>query len=742
METLIFAIVMFASLLSLSVVVVKLKWLRRQEVLEPELVRLSGYIKTGVASFIRRMYLTSGKIIGGIFIFLLLLALSGWLNVLTPWAVLSGAFFASLSSYFGMTAAARANKIVAYLTKFGLKAAFKGALNGGAVMGFSVCGFGLLDLAIWYLIIMWTSPQMGMYEQIEVLTSTVITFSFGASYIAFMARVSGGIYTKSADEAADTVGKGEFNLNEDDYRNPAVIADNTGDIASDVYGMGTDLNESFVGGNAASMEAGYQAAATHVQVYGVPSAVSSFHSTEQIASNELGAGALQTNSTVFGLGMTAALLVMLPLAISALGILASLIGLYAIRVKDNSLKELLKSVRRGVYLSSLLVVIGSFFIVYYTFEDLGYFWSVVIGLVTGNAISFVSEYHTSASYKPVQRLAEKANGGHASVVIEGNALGMSSVLYTAIVLVAGMIASYFVAGHGDYNLGLYGISLSAVSMLSTLPLTLTIDAFGPIADNAQGLLEMARIDGDRAVIGNNLDATGNTTAATGKGYAIGSAAFAAFVLVNALRHVINSVMIRHGIDASEVTYSIFDIWTISGIIIGVSVPWLFSARLLRAVGDTAVVMMNEIRRQFATMGILEGKSLPDYQKCIDISVKAAQKESRFPAFMVIFIPLIIGILGGPNMLLAYLLGALASGFGQAVFMANAGGAWDNAKKLIESGWYGGKNSPAHKAAITGDMNGDPYKDTAGPSLNILIKLMVTVSILAAPITIPLHFLVF
>ncbi len=707
MEKLNLLITFITSLASLSMVVIMFSWIKRQAVKEPELLAISGNIRKGVMSFIKRQYTSAGKIIGVIFLLLLFLAYKGFISFYTPFAVITGAFFSALSAYLGLMSAVRANAITAHYTKYGLNPAFRAALKGGAVMGFSVCGFGLLDLSFWYFLITIFNPEMPTNELMGIITSTVITFSFGASFMAFMARVAGGIFTKSADLAADIVGKGELELPEDDPRNPATIADNVGDNASDVAGMGQDLNESYVGGNAAAMEAGFQS--------------------------------LGSYNLAFGIAISAALLVMVPLSISAIGVFASIIGLLSIRT--NNCEKLLKSVNRGIYLTSALIAIGSAFVIYFTFGSFDLWWPVIIGLLTGNGIAFVSGYYTSADYRPVKNLASKAIGGHANVVVDGISLGMKSVLATGIILVLGMLAAFYTAGHGDYATGIYGVSLAAVSMLATLPITLTVDAFGPISDNAQGLIEMAGIHGERARIGNSLDSLGNTTAATGKGYAIGSAAFAAIALINALWHTIGVSLGKYGVDLASINLSINDIWIVSGLILGAAVPWLFSAKLLKAVGDTAFIMIEEIKRQVKELGILEGKNPPDYQKCVDISTLAAQKKSIAPAMLVIFIPLLVAVFGGPAMILSFLLSALASGFCQAVYMANAGGAWDNAKKYIESGMFGGKNSPAHKAAITGDMVGDPFKDTAGPALNILVKLMVTVSILTAPLTMYLHYLI-
>lgn len=696
-----------AAITSLLMMISKKIWIKKQEVLDPEILKISKDIHKGVISFLKRQYTSSAWIIGVVFIILLFLAYNDFISFYTPFAVLTGAFFSALSAYLGMTTATKANAVTAYYTKFGLAKSFRAALNGGAVMGFSVCGFVLLDLALWYSIISIFSPNLPELELMELITSTVITFSFGASFMAFMARVAGGIFTKAADFAADVVGKGKYDLEEDDPRNPAVVADMVGDNASDIAGMGQDLNESFAGGNAAAMEAGFQ----------------SFTSF----------------SAVFGIGIAASVLVMVPLAISALGIFASIIGLAMIRTNDES--KLLSSIRRGIYSTSVLVAIGSAIIIYATTGSWSLILPIIIGLLTGNGISWICEYYTSTDYNPVKKLAERAQVGHASVVVGGISLGMMSVLSIGIVLALGMVSSFYFAGFGDYSLGIYGVSLAAVAMLSTLPITLTVDAFGPIADNAQGLIEMTNSGEDRRKIGNSLDALGNTTAATGKGYAIGSAALAAVALIGALIYTIQKSLIKFNLP-TEMNLEITNIWIIAGLLLGISTPWLFSSKLLTAVNEAATVMIREIEHQIEKLGILQGKNKPNYKKCIDISTKAAQHHSILPAILVIVFPILIAIIGGPTMIIAFLLGALFSGFCLAVFMSNAGGAWDNAKKHIEANNFGGKNSPAHKAAITGDMVGDPFKDTAGPSLNILIKLMITVSILTCPATMFLHFLIF
>ncbi len=705
-------IVLIASGLSIAAFIWANRWtnIQKTQLLgEDAMIKISDYIKEGTISFLKRQYSTAAKIMLFFFIVLIVLAYNGFVSWYTPFAVISGAFFSALSAYFGMIAATKANVICASHTISGIRKAFKAGIIGASVMGFAVCGFGLFDLGLWYALIYFTNQTLSEAEMMHIITATVITFSFGASFMAFMARVAGGIYTKSADCAADIVGKGELEMDEDDPRNPAVIADNVGDNASDVAGMGQDLNESYVGGNAAAMEAGFQSF-TSFSVY-------------------------------FGVAISVSLLVMVPLSISAIGIVASIIGLLSIRAKSSDLKDLLNAVRKGVYVSSLIIAIGSALVIYYSFGNFNYFYAVIIGLITGNLISFISEYFTSATFKPVRELAKKASGGHSSVIIEGIAIGKESALFTCLALVIGMLSAYYVSGHGNYDLGIYGVSLAAVAMLSTLPITLTIDAFGPIADNAQGLLEMSGVKGERLKIANSLDSLGNTTAATGKGYAIGSAAFAAIALINALWNTISASMLKINLSADIINLKITNIWVLAGLMLGVSVPFLFSAKLLRAVGNTTLVMIEEIKRQVRELGIMENKNPPDYQKCIDISVSAAQKYSLIPALLVIIIPLTVFIFGGPEMIIPFLIGSLSSGLSLAVFMSNAGGAWDNAKKLIESGFGGGKNSSSHKAAITGDMVGDPFKDTAGPSLNILIKLMVTLSILISQFAVYLHYII-
>ncbi len=699
------------SVLALSYVL--LRWrqlLSNSGIVEKEMFDLSSIIKEATQRFFRLQSLVSGRDIGIIVIILFIANYFGYISIYTPFAVFTGALFSALAAYIGMMAACTANAIVASNTKFGILKTFVSAMQGGSVMGFIVTGFGLLDLSIWYCIIYYTNLDLPANEVSGLIVSTVITFAFGASYMAFRARVSGGIFTKSADSAADTVGKGEYKLEEDDPRNPAVIADNVGDNASDVAGMGQDLNESYVGGNAASMEA----------------ALSVF----------------QSSAITFGIMISIATLIRIPLAVSSIGVVASIIGLSFVKTRKADMKSLISSVRRGVYIASALVIIGSFFLIYFTFDNLNFFWPIAIGIITGNAISFISEYFTSDSNKPTQKLASKSKDGHASVVIEGHAIGYESAAYTIVVVSIGMILSYVLSGGTLANKepGIYGLSLAAVAMLSTLPITLTIDAFGPIADNAQGILEMRGIKGERAVIANAMDSLGNTTAATGKGYAIGSAAYASLSLIWALDHIIKLSLVKYSLPMNTLDPSLDNIFVIVGLMIGVATPFLFVSKLLRAVGDTASKLMKEIKDHIVQ--IINGTEEPNYKKCVTIATKEAQKKSTFPGLMVIIIPTLVYVLGGPDMVKGFLLSSLTVGFGLAVLQANAGGAWDNAKKYVEAGNFGGKGSLAHEAAITGDMIGDPYKDTSGPSLNILIKLMITYSIMTTPILLNLHFAIF
>lgn len=697
------------SVLAFSVVIWCFASLKKEKEIDQKIQVIASYIRKGAKSFIRQQYIVAGR---DIFIFSALLGLAayyGYVSIYTPFAVFTGAFFSGLAAYIGMVAATLAGGIVSQKTEDGISETVKFGLRGAAVMGFVVTGFVLADLSLWYGIIYFTNPGLEENDLIQLIVSTVITFAFGSSYMAFRARVSGGIFTKAADFAADVVGKGEYKMDEDDPRNPAVIADNVGDNVSDVAGMGQDLNESYVGGNVAAMEAG--------------------------------CFAFENYAILLGVSISAAVMIRIPIAISCIGLIASMIGLLVIRSKSCEFKKLLNSFRKGVYLTSLLTLIGSFFLIYFTFGNLNFFWAVLGGLLVGNLSSFVSEYYTSSSNRPTKNVAKQATAGHPSVILKGTSSAYESSFVTALVVVVGMIFVFLASGGAtDFNLGIYGISIAAVAMLSTLPITLTIDAFGPIADNAQGILEMSGIKGERAKIANSIDSLGNTTAATGKGYAISSAAFASVALLNALWHIVVFNMDKYNLPLDSIDLSITNIWIIAGLIIGIATPFLFVSKLLNSVNEAAFVLIAEIKKQLPK--ILSGEKEPNYDICIVEATKASQKGSIFPGIMVLVFPTVIWIFGGPGMAIAFLVSALGTSFLTAVFMANAGGSWDNAKKYIEAGNLGGKGSPAHDAAITGDMVGDPYKDTAGPSLNILIKLMITYSIMASGLLLNAHYSLF
>ncbi|MEJ5284156.1 MAG: sodium-translocating pyrophosphatase [Brevinematales bacterium] len=661
---------------------------------------IAAAIREGAFAYLKQQY----SVVGVYFavIFLLLLYISFGLKLLTPFvpfAFLTGGLFSGLSGFIGMWIATKANAKTAWASKDGLNSGLRVAFTAGSVMGMVVVGFGLLDLSLWYYGLKWYYGSIGLDQAtaIKKITEAMLTFGMGASSMALFARVGGGIYTKSADVGADIVGKVEAGIPEDDPRNPATIADNVGDNVGDVAGMGADLYESYVGSIVATMA--------------------------------LGAVAFPADPLK---GIT------IPMVMASLGVVASLIGNFLVRTKEKEAtqKVLLGALRRGIYGASLLILIMAFGIVYYVMgkADFGIFWSILIGLVVGNGIGFFTEYFTSASYKPTQKLAGQAVTGPATFVIGGISLGMLSTWISVVLVVVGVIIAYYAAGGAtSIERGLYGVSISAVGMLSTLGITLSTDAYGPIADNAGGIAEMAGEEGglgeEVRKITDALDSLGNTTAATGKGYAIGSAALTALALLAAFKDEIERIVREAGNAGFALTQNVIAVDTLSGLFIGAMAPFLFSALTMSAVGRAANKMVEEVRRQFREIpGILKGKDKPDYKKCVKISTEAAQIEMILPALIAILIPILTGTFLGFRALVGVLAGALISGFPLAIMMANSGGAWDNAKKYIEAGNYGGKGSDAHKAGVVGDTVGDPFKDTSGPSLNILIKLMTMVSL--------------
>ena len=619
---------------------------------------ISTYIQEGAMAFLKRQYRSLFIFVVVLFI---ILTVAPGLGISTALCFIVGALFSVLAGYFGMRVATKANVRTANAAReSGMTKALNVAFSGGSVMGMCVVGLGILGIGVLYMI----------FKDPNIVTG----FSLGASSIALFARVGGGIYTKAADVGADLVGKVEAGIPEDDPRNPAVIADNVGDNVGDVAGMGADLFESYVGAIISAITLGI------------------------VAHGEAG--------------------VQFALALSSVGIIASIIGVYFVRGD----KDPQKALNNGTLASSLITIIAGFFLSNMILESYKPFIAILSGLVVGLIIAKITEYYTSGDYKPVQRIAKESETGSSTNIIGGLSVGMMSTAAPLVVISIGILVAYFVSG-GATNAaeGLYGIALAAVGMLSTAAMTIAVDAYGPIADNAGGIAEMCELPDEVREITDKLDSVGNTTAAIGKGFAIGSAALTALALFASYTQVVGLT----GIDLTSPT-------VIAGTFIGGMLPFLFSAMTMDAVGKAASYMIEEVRRQFREIpGIMEGKATPEYAKCVDISTKAALKEMIIPGLLAVAAPVLVGILLGAEALGGLLAGALVTGVLMAIFMSNAGGAWDNAKKYIEEGNHGGKGSEAHKAAVTGDTVGDPFKDTSGPSLNILIKLMTIVSLVFA-----------
>lgn len=653
-----------------------------------QMKHIGSKIRRGAMAYLKRQYKTVSIFFAIMFVILIVLVMTGMLSVFVPFAFLTGGFFSGLSGFVGMKIATYANSRTAEGARHGLNSGLKTAFASGSVMGLTVVGLGLFDISVWFMLLKFVFKL-----DESTITTTMLTFGMGASSMALFARVGGGIFTKAADVGADLVGKVEAGIPEDDPRNPACIADNVGDNVGDVAGMGADLYESYVG--------------------------------SVISCAALAAAA--------GLGIGG---VVTPMLIAAVGIIASIIGTFFVSTKEGATQlELLGSLRRGTYVSSALSALGSAAAIFILIpENKGVLIAVISGLLAGVLIGFFTEYYTSDSYKPTKKLAQSSETGSATIIIDGLALGMLSTAIPVVIIAISVMISYFAAGgKSDFALGLYGIGISAVGMLSTLGITLATDAYGPVADNAGGIAEMAGLDPEVRERTDALDSLGNTTAATGKGFAIGSAALTALALIVSYTDKVNSI------DSSVLNLSITNTPVLIGLFIGAMLPFLFSAFTMQAVGRAAQKIVVEVRRQFREIkGLMEGKAEADYETCIDICTRSSLHEMILPAAIGIIAPIIVGLVLGPNGVVGMLAGALVSGFVLAIMMANSGGSWDNAKKYIEAGNFGGKGSDNHKAAVVGDTVGDPFKDTAGPSVNILIKLLSMVSIVFAALIVSFH----
>ena len=740
-------IVLVASVLALTFAFIFFKQMMKEDEGTDLMKKIAAHVRKGAMAYLKQQY----KVVIVVFIILaIIFYIMSLFDLQNSWvwfAFLTGGFFSGLAGFFGMKTATYASARTANAARKSLNSGLKVAFRSGAVMGLVVVGLALLDVSVWFIVL---DKFIGVENHLVIITTTMLTFGMGASTQALFARVGGGIYTKAADVGADLVGKTEYNIPEDDPRNPATIADNVGDNVGDVAGMGADLYESYAGSILATMALGASAFAT--------------------AATRSASGAEMQLKAVFA-----------PMLIAAVGVLLSIIGIFLVKTKEGAgMKQLLGALSRGTNTAAVLIGIATFGIFAALFgTETDQWWqvslSVVVGLLAGVIIGKSTEYYTSQSYKPTQKVAESSKTGPATVIISGLGLGMLSTAIPVVTVGMAIVLSYLCANgfHIEFtqenlSLGLYGIGIAAVGMLSTLGITLATDAYGPIADNAGGNAEMSGLDPEVRKRTDALDALGNTTAATGKGFAIGSAALTALALLASYVEEIKIALHRIAATAADGTATITENvkWTVDqiqdaglidfmgaynvnlmnpivlvGIFIGAMMAFVFCGMTMNAVGRAAQKMVEEVRRQFSTIkGILEGKAEPDYERCVAISTKGAQHEMLVPSILAILVPILTGVILGVPGVLGLLIGGLSTGFVLAVFMANAGGAWDNAKKYVEEGNFGGKGSDNHKATVVGDTVGDPFKDTSGPSLNILIKLMSMVSIVMAGLTVTRHLL--
>ncbi|MFA7287896.1 MAG: sodium-translocating pyrophosphatase [Melioribacteraceae bacterium] len=690
-----------------------------------KMAEIASHVRVGAMAYLKQQYKVVGMFFAGITMVFAIMAYGFQMqNPWVPFAFITGGFFSGLAGFFGMKTATQASARTAFAAQDSLNKGLKVAFRSGAVMGLVVVGLGLLDISIWYLVLNYFIQETGDGHKLVVITTTMLTFGMGASTQALFARVGGGIFTKAADVGADLVGKVESGIPEDDPRNPATIADNVGDNVGDVAGMGADLYESYCG--------------------------------SILATAALGAAAfMETPDLQFKA-------VIAPMLIAAIGIILSIMGIFIVRTKEDATqKDLLNSLGNGINFSSVLIVVFSALIVNLLgFDNAWGIWgSIVSGLITGIVIGKATEYYTSQSYKPTRTVAESSGTGAATVIISGLGLGMLSTAIPVLAVATGTIFAFLFASGFDFansGMGLYGVGIAAVGMLSTLGITLATDAYGPIADNAGGNAEMSGLGEEVRRKTDALDSLGNTTAATGKGFAIGSAALTALALLASYVEEIKIALIRagqitltfaDGLEKATAKANLNDFMNyyqvnlmnpkvLIGVFIGSMMAFVFCGLTMNAVGRAAGKMVDEVRRQFkAFPGILKGTQEPDYATCVAISTKGAQREMIIPSLLAILTPILTGVVFGVTGVMGLLVGGLGTGFVLAIFMANAGGAWDNAKKYVEEGNLGGKGSDAHKATVIGDTVGDPFKDTSGPSLNILIKLMSMVAIVFAGLTV-------
>lgn len=766
----IFLIVPIASIMALVFAWIFFKSLMKNSEGTDRMKEIAQHVRDGAMAYLKRQYKVVGIVFVVLFILLAIMAFFKVQNPFVPVAFITGGFFSGLCGFLGMKTATFASARTAHGASQSLNKGLQVAFRSGAVMGLVVVGFALLDIAAWYLFLdrIVFSPEnmanglhlMGLEfvhagttetQKLIEITVTMLTFGMGASTQALFARVGGGIYTKAADVGADLVGKVEAGIPEDDPRNPATIADNVGDNVGDVAGMGADLYESYAGSILATAALG---AALPV-------------------SKLIDQGILQE-------GFETVTAVTSPMIVAAIGIVLSIIGIYMVRTKESATqKTLLRALFIGTFGSSVLILLALVGLAYIGWITWGVFWAVVIGLAAGVIIGQATEYYTSDEYKPTKGIAEQAQQGPATTIIDGVAVGMGSTWIPVVTIVLGIMGAFWAAGGNQhFAMGVYGIGFAAVGMLSTLGITLATDAFGPIADNAGGNAEMAELPPEVRERTDALDMLGNTTAATGKGFAIGSAALTAMALISAYMEEVRlwfgkiakagegfvtkgeyvfyqdvAPAVEDGVQAIKISaasvkdfsaaydITLFNPLFLGGLFLGSMMAFLFSAMTMKAVGRAAGAMVEEVRRQFREIkGILDGTATPEYAKCVEISTRGAQKEMLVPSLVAIIVPVLVGATMGVAGVIGLLAGGLTAGFTLAVFMNNAGGAWDNAKKFIEKGNYGGKGSEAHHAGVVGDTVGDPFKDTSGPSLNILIKLMTMVSVVMAGLTVTLSLL--